>query len=69
MTMPLPDFTPDDLPFVMHGGEPYDRERDYGLDFPDEPRSEPELQEVKDRITYYEQHPWPVDVHSGVRDA
>lgn len=49
--------------------EPYDWSRDLGLDFPDNPQAEPTLEEVKERIAYYEQTPWPLDVHSGVRDA
>lgn len=67
MTMPLPDYTPDDLPWPAVRGEVYDRERDYRLDFPDDPRAEPTLAEVKDRVSYYEQH--PRDIHGGLRDA
>ena len=49
--------------------EPYDWQRDLGLDFPDDPQAEPTQEEVAERIYYYEQNPWPADVRSGVRDG
>lgn len=50
-------------------GEPYDWARDDGLDFPDNAQSEPTQEEVSERVYYYEQHPYPLDLLSGVRDA
>lgn len=50
-------------------GEPYDWARDLELDFPDNPQAEPTLEEVKDRIVYYETHPYTDDRLSGVRDV
>lgn len=46
--------------------DPYDWSRDDGLDFPDNPRSEPTQDEVNERIAYYETHPRHDD---GTRDA
>ena len=37
--------------------EPYDWQRDEGLFFSDDARDEPTLEEVKERIAYYEAHP------------
>lgn len=48
-------------------GELYDWQRDDGIDFPDDPRDEPTSEEVKDRIAYYESHPWIVDESAGFR--
>ena len=51
--------------------EPYDWARDDGLDFPDDPRSEPDLAEVKE--TAYrcsvDESAGIADLRSGVRDA
>lgn len=49
-------------------GEPYDLQRDEGIDFPDDPQAEPTSDEVKDRIDWYETHPI-MDNHSGIRDG
>ena len=48
-------------------GEPYDWARDAGLDFPDDPQSEPTIEEVQERIAYYEAHPRIVDESAGFR--
>ena len=48
-------------------GELYDWQRDDGLDFPDDPREEPTLEEVKDRIAYYEQTSHLLDESAGFR--
>ena len=47
--------------------EPYDWQRDLGLDFPDNARDEPTLQEVKDRIYEYEHTSHLVDESTGFR--
>ena len=39
-------------------GEPYDWARDTGLDFPDDPQAEPTIEEVQERIAYYERTSW-----------
>lgn len=48
-------------------GEPYDWARDTGLDFPDDPQAEPTIEEVQERIAYYEAHPCIVDESAGFR--
>ena len=39
--------------------EPYDWQRDQGLDFPDDPSEEPTLEEIKGYAARYEQQPEP----------
>lgn len=49
--------------------EPYDWQRDYGLDFPDDPSAEPTTDEVKERIAHYEQTAYLLDDTTGVRNG
>lgn len=50
--------------------EPYDWQRDLGLDFPDDPRSEPDTGEVKDAL-YFTGHEYAgiEDNHAGMRNG